>query len=299
MKLTAPGAMVAAAFMFACMGVFAKLASPYYSAAELMLYRSLVSALVMVLLARRRGVSMKTAVPLAHLGRSVAGVISMFLWLYALSLLPLSTAVTLNYLSSVWIAVILVVAALVHRRPVDLRLTLAVLLGFAGVTLVLRPSLDAQSWVGGGAGLLAGLMAAVAYLQIKSLGRTGEPELRVVFYFSLAGVVLGAVLTQIGGWHAHSIRSSLLLLVMALTGTAGQLMLTRAYSSGATLVVASLQYLVIVFSTLYGVLVFGEHVGWASAAGIVTIIAAGLWASWLQAHPRQAGLAGGERMGRG
>ena len=285
MTIPAPAAMVLAAFMFACMGVFAKLAADHYGAAELMFYRSLVGGAVMALVARHQGVSLKTAIPGAHLARSASGVFSMFLWLYSLTLLPLSTAVTLNYLSSVWIAVVIVGTAVLLRRRVDLRLVLAVLGGFGGVTLVLQPSFDAHQWVGGAAGLLAGFSAALAYLQIGAMGRAGEPELRVVFYFSLAGSAAGAVLAQIGGWHAHSVTGVLLLLAMALPAAAGQLLLTRAYGSGGTLVAASLQDLGIVFTTILGMLVFDEHIGWAAAAGMAAIIVSGVWASWAQSHP--------------
>ena len=73
-------------------------------------------------------------------------------------------------------------------------LVAAVLLGFAGVALVLRPSLDPTQFWHALAGLLSGVLAALAYLQITALGRAGEPEERTVFYFNLGSVLIGGAL---------------------------------------------------------------------------------------------------------
>ena len=65
------------------------------------------------------------------------------------------------------------------------------LTGFVGVALVLRPTLEQRQLWYGLAGLLSGLLSALVYLQISALGRAGEPEERIVFYFSLGGIVVG------------------------------------------------------------------------------------------------------------
>ena len=100
---------------------------------------------------------------------------------------------TLNYMSSVWMALFLLGGAvLLGAARVDGRLVATVLAGFAGVALVLRPTLEQQQLWHGLAGLLSGLTAAMAYLQVTALGRAGEPEVRIVFYFSLGGLLAGA-----------------------------------------------------------------------------------------------------------
>jgi drug/metabolite transporter (DMT)-like permease len=70
---------------------------------------------------------------------------------------------------------------------VDGRLVLAVMAGFAGVALILRPTIEQDQLWHGLIGLLSGVLAATAYLQVTALGRVGEPGERVVFYFSAAG----------------------------------------------------------------------------------------------------------------
>ena len=277
--------MVLASFLFATMGVCVKLASAEYSPGEIMLYRGLLGALLMWGLARSRGVSLKTAVPATHFWRSLSGVIAMFLWFYALGKLPVATAMTLNYMSSVWMALFLIGgAAMLGAARVDGRLVGTVLLGFGGVALILRPTIEHDQLWHGLMGLLSGIISATAYLQVAALARAGEPELRIVFYFSIGGAVFGALTAVLTGVHGHSLRGAALLLSVGALATAAQLMMTRAYSTGRTLVNASLQYLGIAFSFGYGVLLFNDRVTWMAIVGMLLIVGAGLSATLLRSR---------------
>lgn len=279
--------MIAATFLFATMGVCVKLASEFYDAGEIVMYRGLVGVTMMALLSRWQGLSLKTAVPAMHFWRSLSGVLALSLWFYSIGKLPLATAMTLNYMSSVWMALFLIGGAvMLGSARVDGRLVGAVLLGFVGVALILRPTIDQQQAWHGLAGLLSGMLSALAYLQVTSLGRAGEPEIRIVFYFSLGGVVAGALTTaSTGGWHGHpSLLGIALLLAVGLLATAAQLLMTRAYGTGKTLVNASLQYLGIVFSFIYGVALFKDAITWSALLGMALIIGAGLAATLLRAR---------------
>ena len=128
-------------------------------------------------------------------------------------------------------------------------------------------------------------MSAAGYLQVAALGRAGEPESRIVFYFSIGGVIGGAALSTLTGWHAHSWSGIGLLLAVGVLATVAQLMLTRAYVRGRTLVNASLQYLGIGFSFVFGVLLFDERVTWMAVAGMLLIVGAGVRATALRASP--------------
>jgi S-adenosylmethionine uptake transporter len=277
--------MLGAALLFSLMAVCVKWASAQYSAGELVFYRSLFGTLFIAALTRVRGRSLRTAVPAMHFWRSVSGVVSLTLWFYAIGGLPLATAMTLNYTSSVWMALFLLGGAvLLGAARVDGRLVAAVLTGFAGVALVLRPTLEQQQLWHGLAGLLSGLLAAMAYLQVTTLGRAGEPEERIVFYFSLGGLGVGALWMASQGASSHSPRGLALLLAIGMLATAAQMMMTRAYRIGQTLSNASLQYLGLVFSFIFGVLLFDDPVTWMALAGMLLIVIAGLAATLLRRH---------------
>ena len=277
--------MVLASFLFATMGVCVKLASAEYAPGEIIFYRGLIGAVLIFMLARSRHVPLKTCVPASHFWRSLTGVIAMFLWFYALGNLPLATAMTLNYMSSVWMALFLLGgAAMLGAARVDGRLIGTVLLGFAGVALILRPTIEQDQLWHGLMGLLSGIISATAYLQVTALARAGEPEMRIVFYFSLGGAIFGLLTTLFTGMHAHTPKGAALLVAVGLLATVAQLLMTRAYSTGRTLVIASLQYLGIAFSFGYGVLLFADHVTWMALGGMILIVGAGLAATLLRAR---------------
>jgi S-adenosylmethionine uptake transporter len=281
--------MVGSSLAFAAMAACVKLASAHYSAGEMLFYRSVVTAVRMAGLARWRGRTLASAVPAMHFWRSATGVFSLLLWFYALTGLPLASAMTLNYMSSVWMALFLIGgAALVGGGRIDGRLVAAVLVGFCGVALVLRPTVDQQQLWHGLTGLLSGMLAATAYLQVTALGRAGEPEERIVFYFSLGGILVGAAWMLLLGAHAHTARGAALLLAIGLLATLGQALVTRAYGIGTTLANASLQYLGIVFSFIFGVLLFNDPVTASAMAGIALIVGAGLYATLLRARQQPA-----------
>jgi S-adenosylmethionine uptake transporter len=285
-RIGAAWLMVLASFLFATMGVCVKLASAHYDSGEIVFYRGMTGALLMLLLARWNGGTVATKVPSMHFWRSLSGVIALSLWFYALGKLPLATAMTLNYMSSVWMALFLIGGAvMLGSAKVDGRLIATVLLGFAGVGLILRPTIEEQQLWYGLMGLLSGMISATAYLQVTALGRAGEPEYRIVFYFSIGGICAGLLTTAFSGeLHSHTWSGVGLLLAVGLLATVAQLMMTRAYSTGRTLVNASLQYLGIVFSFVYGVLLFADKITWMALAGMFLIVGAGLSATLLRSR---------------
>jgi S-adenosylmethionine uptake transporter len=287
--------MVIASLLFAVMGVCVKLASAQYGAGEIVLYRSLVGLVVMAAVMHWRGLSWRTRVPAMHFWRSATGTTALCLWFVAIGGLPLATAMTLNYMSSVWIALFLIGGSVLltpERRatsPVDGRLVAAVLAGFAGVALVLRPTLAQDQLWFGLVGLGSGLLAAAAYLQVTALGRVGEPGERVVFFFSATGVVFGATIAlSTGGLHDHTARGLALLAAIGGLATLAQWMITLAYGSGATMGIAVLQYLGIVFSYVLGIVVFEERLTLLSGLGVLLIVGAGVAATLLSPRPPNA-----------
>jgi len=277
--------MLVASFLFSIMGVCVKLASDYYSTAEIVLCRGIIGISVIAALVRLRGGTFRTPFPRDHLIRGGVGVISLWLWFYSFSLLPVATATTLNYMSSIWIAVMLFAAGWWQgSKKFEWGLAATVVLSFIGVALLMRPSLDADQLLGGAISLFSGVLSALVYLQVRKLGLLGEPEYRVVFYFSLTGVLAGLVGSVVTGrvplWHTHSWQGAALVIMIGLTATLAQIAMTRAYRLGNTLVTANLQYTGIVLSSLFGVLVWNDAPGWLGWLGMGIILASGLLATY-------------------
>ena len=283
--------MLLGAAFFATMGVCVKFASAHFNSAELVLYRGLVGIVVLLVIARQKKISLRTQYPGMHLWRSTVGVLSLSAWFYAIAHLPLATAMTLNYMSSVWIAAFLVGGSLINWNPQDGRsawsqgpLALTVIAGFAGVVMMLRPTVEQNQIFAGLIGLMSGFIAAFAYMQVMALGRLGEPETRTVFYFAIGTAVAGAVGMGFAGVSEWDWQYAVWLLPVGVFASLGQLCMTRAYSKGATLVVANLQYSGIVFAALYSLLLFGDDIPLIGWLGMALIVASGMIATLLRAR---------------
>lgn len=278
--------MVLGAFFFATMGVAVKFASASFNTSELVLYRGLISIAFLVVALRLHGTSLRTQVPWMHAWRSLVGGFSLGAWFYAIAHLPLATSMTLNYMSGIWVAAFIVGGALLYGKAERQGALLAtVLLGFAGVVLTLRPTIDQNQLFAGLIGLIGGMSAALAYLQVTALGRAGEPVERTVFYFAVGTAVAGALGILFTGFtppERISWQAAAWLLPIGVLATLGQWCMTRAYSRGHTLVVASLQYSGIVFASLYSLILFGDQIPLYGWLGIALIVASGVAATFLR-----------------
>jgi len=280
--------MVVASFFFASMAVGIKFASNSFSTLELVFYRGLVSIVFMAVVVRARGASLRTPVPMMHVTRSIVGVVALSSWFYAIAHLPLATAMTLNYMSGVWVAAFIVGGALLYGKPEKQGpLLFTVLMGFAGVVLTLRPTIDHDQLFAGVVGLLSGMGAALAYMQVTALGRAGEPEERTVFYFSVGTAIVGAVgmlFIDITPWANVRWQDAAWVVPIGVLASLGQWCMTRAYRHGATLVVASMQYSGIVFASIFSLTLFGDKIPPMGWLGIAVIVASGVMATALRAR---------------
>ncbi len=276
--------MVAAAFLFACMGVCVKLAAEAgYSPAEIVFYRNAIALALMSASMLWGRLDPRTPHWKFQIYRGVSGFISLMLYFYAIAWLPLATAVTLNYTSPLFLALFL--AGLSGAR-LPASLVGALVAGFAGVVLLLQPTFHADQLAGGLMGLASGVLAGLAYYNVRELGQKGEPEWRTVFYFSLLST-LGAAQGQ--GMEAEEEHPQAgLLLGVGIFATLAQLAMTRAYSRGRTLVAASLAYTAVVFASLFGMLFWGEVLSLAAWLAIAIIVLSGMAATrFSRANPAE------------
>ncbi|HUW27871.1 MAG TPA: DMT family transporter [Sulfuriferula sp.] len=269
--------MLVAGLLFAIMGVFVKLASSQFSSAELVFYRSLFGLVLIYSVIRRRHPHLSrpfsTRHWLAHLVRSISGLVALLLFFHAIDVLPLATAVTLNYTSPLFLALLL---TLWQGEKPHWPLLAGVALGFCGVVLLLRPSFESAQWSAGLMGLVSGFLAGVAYLNVRTLSYMGEPDWRTVFYFTLVSTLGAGTWAAWHGWHAVNAHTALLLLGLGMTATLAQLALTRAYRLGNALTVGSLAYSTVIFASLFGVVLWHEILPLQAWLGMGLIVVSGL-----------------------
>ncbi len=275
--------MLAASLCFAVMSVCVKFAAPYFTTFELVGYRGAVAVVGLLIYAHFQKQTMRTDMPLGHAWRAFVGVTSLAGWFYSMSNLPLATGVTLNYTSSLWVAGFFVIQSVFTKsKRVSPAMLTTLIVGFLGVVLILQPTIRQDQWWYGVVGLLSGAVAALAYLQVAALGQAGEPEIRIVFYFALGSLVVGAGVALLGGLSQPGWVGFKWILPIGVSATAGQLLLTRAYSRGSTLLVANLQYSGIIYSCLLGVLIFNDQLSSTAWIGIALVLLGGLGATYLR-----------------
>ncbi len=268
--------MLVAGALFAMMGMLAKLLSDQFSGAELAMYRSLFGLTTIGIFLLWRRETLRTPFWKGHFWRGATGTVSLVAYFYAMTALPLATAITLNYTSPTWLTLL---SALLLKERFDRRLILAIALGFVGVAMLLRPAFASDQAVPGMIGLASGFFAACAYLNVKKLGAAGEPAWRVVFYFSVAGTFGSALIQPLDGpFHAITSTNFWPLLGMGMLATLAQLAMTRAYHSGNTLVVGAFAYSTVIFAALGGLVFFSERLPMLAWMGMLVIIVSGLLA---------------------
>jgi len=282
--------MLAASAMFALMGAFVKFSTEFSASfAQIVLFRGLPSVLLLLVWALWRKQTLRPQRWRPHLVRNLSGVTSMWLGFYALSLLPLGTATSLNYTAPLFIACWLIGWGGGQRDGVRI---FCVALGFLGVIAVLRPSIAGDQWLAAGAGLCAGATSAVAMMQLRALGQSGEATWRTVLIFSVVVCASSSVGLLIEGWTPIRLAAWGTLLGIGLTGLFGQLALTRAFGSGLPMLNAALQYSTIIFAALLGIVFWDDTPDLIAWIGMGGIIAAGLLSVWWTMHEtRRAAIA--------
>ena len=264
---------LAASLLFATMSALVKVAAAGVSLPEIVFFRSLPAGVVLFAMARFRRERIATRQWRLHALRCVVGVCTMFVGFYAVSKLPLATATTLEYTTPLFILACMIVFA---RRHITPQIAFAMIGGFAGVVVLMRPTLETGQTLAFAAALASAALAGVVYALIRRLSDAGEPTWRIVFWNSLTGTVIAATLIPFSPRSDYSAQAIVALGAVGIVGLLAQLAMTRAFSTGPATLLASLQYSTVAFAALYGVIIWGDTLSFASVLGLSLIVLSGI-----------------------
>jgi drug/metabolite transporter (DMT)-like permease len=275
--------MVASALLFASMAAMVSLAARELNNAPIVFFRHFIM-LVFLLpwLARQGRRALGTDDFAGHLVRGLAGVAAVACYFYAIARLRLADAVLLNQSMPLFIPIV-ERAWLGERLPARLWGVLA--LGFAGLLLILRPGTGVFQ-PAALVGLASAVLASISQVGIRRLTRT-EPVTRIVFYFGLVASVV-ALPPAVFWWTNPSARTWVILLLMGVFATVGQLTLTRAYVHAPAARVGPFLYAGPVFAGLLDWLIWDRLPDALFVAGAVVVIAAATLALRLRSAARVA-----------
>jgi drug/metabolite transporter (DMT)-like permease len=263
--------MVAAGFFFALMATGVQMASERLPSAVVVFFRNLLGLAFIAPFALRAGwQGLRTRRFGEHFLRTAAGLGSMYCYFTAIKHLRLADAVLLQYTLPLFVPL---VEATWLGEPMPRRLWGPILVGFAGVVLVLKPGLGlfhGASLIGLGAGLLS----AVAQTGVRRMTST-EPPARIIFYFSLLATLTSSVPAGLR-WMAPGLPELGVLVGVGVSATIAQTLMTRAYSCAPASEVGAFTYVNVPFAILFDWIRLGRLPDWGSVVGALLICGAGV-----------------------
>lgn len=269
--------MVAAAALFAILNGFVRWAAdlgahPF----QIGFLRSLFAAAFLVPLVwpeiAREGVRyFRVSRPWAYLARGMAATLGVLFFMTAISLLPLAEVTAISFTAPLFATI---GSALILRETVRARRWTAILVGFVGVLVILRPGVEALQ-PGALAAVGAALAMAAAALLIKSLTRT-EPSQKIVFLTSLL-LTVTTLVPALVTWQPMSTILWVIGLALGFFGALGQYCLTKSFESADASVVLPFDYSRLPFAAAVGFVAFGQTSDWITWAGAIVIAGAAFY----------------------
>jgi drug/metabolite transporter (DMT)-like permease len=264
--------MAASAILFGLMAVTLRLAVTQVSAFEAAFFRSVFGLLFSLPLLYRPGVALLyTRNFHLYIMRGIFGTLAMLTGFWALAHLPLAQAVSIAYSTPLFVTIgaVLVIGEVVHVR----RWT-AVLAGFIGVLVIMRPGTSEFSFDMAVA-LASAALAAGSYISIKFLSRT-EPADAVVIYMNVIVAPL-SLIPALWFWTWPDALGWIWLVLTGLLGTAGQVCMTRAYQAGEVSALVPLNFLQLPVVVICAYFLFGQRLDLTTLLGAVLIIGANIY----------------------
>ena len=248
--------------------------------AQLILFRNLFALpLLLVMLMRAGGLALlRPRAPWGHVQRTISGMCGMIGAFAGYTYLPLATATVLGFTMPLFLTAL---SVLFLGERVGWRRWSAVAVGFLGVLLVARPGVDAAAlplWpvllV-----LFGALGWAVSMVSIRQMGAAGEHGVTIVMWFALGSVLLAGVAT-VPVWADPTPREWLLLAAIGAVSAVAQLLMTAAYRSGDTTLLAPFEYSGLIWTMLLGAVIWSEVPRALDLLGFAVLVGAGLFIWW-------------------
>lgn len=274
-RARAIASIIAASAAFAIAAMLAKLVAPAIPTAQIVLFRCVVAlAALSPLIMRAGGIrTLRTRQPLWHAMRTLAGFGGMMTAFYGFATLPLAEVTALGFTMPLFLTILSVPLL---GEKVGIRRGGAVVVGFLGVLLILRPGASAIPLVPALIVVFGAVCWALAMIAIRRMGEVGESNVTIVAWFSIGGTVLAGLLS-IPVWVTPTVWEFIALVGVGLTSAVAQLLMTDAYRRGEPTIVAPFEYSGIIWTSLIGWLLFDEQPSPTMFAGVAVLVACGVY----------------------
>jgi drug/metabolite transporter (DMT)-like permease len=285
---------LAATLIFSVMYVLIRLAGDV-PVGEVVFFRGFFALIPTVLFAFHGSspwAAVRTEHPWLHLRRSIAGTAGMFLNFYAVTRLPLADVTAFSFVMPIFATVL---AALLLGEKVGPHRAAAVVLGFAGVLLMVEPHgafgtrLASGSSIGATCALGGAFLSAFVVVFIRQMSATEKSE-AIVFYFMVVSAFAGAT-AMLWSFTALSPMQTLWLVLCGLLGGVGQVCMTYSYRYAEPSLLAAFDYTAMIWAVAFGFFIFAEVPETIVLAGACVVIVSGLYIVWRERRTHRERLA--------
>ncbi len=254
--------MLVSALAFAIMGAMVKLADQV-PVLEKVFFRNLITFfLMLVIIIKQKENPFKQASATKFLIiRSLAGLIGVVLYFYAITNMPLADSTMLNKLSPFFV---ILFAGIFLKEGFNLRKVLVIILAFVGALLVIKPQFD-MTILPALAGLLSAVFAGLAYTIVRFLKDKASSSM-IVFFFSTISVI-GTFPLMLGTFVIPDLLTLLILISIGVFAGIGQICLTKAYHLAPASEISIYNYTSILFATILGILIGDSFPDYLSILG--------------------------------
>lgn len=254
------------------------IASPY-----MVFLRNLMSLLIMLpLIAVQGSGTLKTTRMQGHFFRALVGSCAMQLWFYAITIMPITEATALSFITPLFVTLI---AIFYLKEKVGIRRIMALVAGFAGAVIIIQPGGE-MFQAHGMFVVVSAMLMAVATMLVKALSNTEPPE-RIVFYMALYMTIFSFPLA-IAYLQTPTVDILLRAFYIALFSTLAHLFLVRAYQRAPMTLLMPFDYTRLIFTGIMAYFLFHEIPDMWTIAGSVIIVASTVYITHREAIKKQA-----------
>lgn len=270
---------LAAAAMFTIVSALVKFAAKDYHVAQILLFRQAVMLLfVLPVLVKTFPQSLRTRRPGLHLLRLTGALIALTLSFTAVANLPLTTAISFSFTKSLFVTVF---AALLLGEAVGWRRVSAILVGFAGMLIILRPDTGSAVSFYGLTAIAAAIGAATAVTCVRALTSTENTATLLSYQAIFVGLLVAIPAYFV--WKTPDLQGVLILTAIGAVSVLAQWLGVASYRAGEVSVVTGMEYTKLLYASLIGIVIFAEWPDSKTLLGAAIIISASAFTIWREA----------------
>ncbi len=259
--------------LFAIVAAMAKVAVNEYHVLQILFFRQvLVFLSCLPSIAKSFPGSLITQHPKIHASRLLGAFVALSCSIWAVAVLPLTTAITLGFAQVFFVALL---ALSFLNESIGKHRIIAVIAGFIGVVIIMRPGVEGMVDVYALIPILGALGAGVAVISVRKLSQTESTATLLVYQSVFVGALAGVPLFWL--WITPDFTGTVLLLAMAVLATIANWVGVKALRLGEASVVGNIQYMQLIYAAILGYFLFDEVPDKYTIVGATVIIGSSIY----------------------